>query len=353
MGMSIHMELNLPRLTQALTGALILTAGLLAGCSDDSVSAGPGDKDGKSLVVEAITVATGDNETVSGLLGYMKGTQPTRLVVFCHGYGHTVEGSWRHHVERTVREDTAVITVNYRDNLAFPVLKGAQDTIAATLLAKARFPSVETVYLLGISMGGAISGTAITESMEVTEDGTSLYHYWVDVEGVSMLHETWGAAKAIGHDAAEQIEDDAGGMPMDVPEEYVRRSPALRTQEMAEGGLRAAVVVHGFNDGLVPYNQGREMAQALLAAGIPVQMFNVVRDSDGQTSGTTGTGAIFGAVTGEDPNDTFGLNLSGHGTESDYGHPVIRTGFEQLELLLDGAYDETLPYDEWFVDDGG
>jgi len=32
---------------------------------------------------------------------------------------------------------------------------------------------------------------------------------------------------------------------------------------------------------------------------------------------------------------------------------VIRTGFEQLRLMVDGLYDQTTPYAEHLVDDGG
>jgi hypothetical protein len=32
---------------------------------------------------------------------------------------------------------------------------------------------------------------------------------------------------------------------------------------------------------------------------------------------------------------------------------VIRTGFELLEQMLDGDYDDRIPYDEFFIDDAG
>ncbi len=304
------------------------------------------------VAVETLEVRTVDGRTVSGLLGFVTGSRPKRLVVFCHGLGHTVEGSWFGHVRRTVRPDTAVVATNYRDNLAFPVLKGAQDTNTATQLAITRFPSVETVYLLGVSMGGAVSGTALTESMQLTADGSSLYDYWIDIEGVSNLTEIWLGATLVLPEVARQIEDDAGGTPFEVPPEYVRRSPVLRTREMKAGALRAAVVVHAPNDGLVPYEQGRQMALALVAAGIPTQVFNVLRDGDGQSSGTTATGVIAGFFGAEDPNETLGLDLAGHGSERDIGHPVIRAGFEQLARMLDDAYDAATPYAETLVDDG-
>lgn len=333
-----------------------LSAIVLAACGGGGGSDGSEGDAGTGAgnsTVQNIQLTTVDGSTVTGLLGHVPGSQPTRLVVFCHGYGHTVEASWLQYVERTVRPDTAVVTTNYRNNLEFPVLKGAQDTIVATQMALARFPSVQTVYLLGVSMGGAVSGTAITESIGLGPNGESLYDYWVNIEGAMNLFETWAEGTVALPEAAAQIEDDAGGTPLTVPQEYVRRSPVLRTQDMKAGGIRAVAALYAFNDGLVPYNQGREISLALIAAQIPTQFTNVLRDADDQTSGTTLTGAISGFFGAEDPNGTLGLNLTGHASEADANHPLMREGFAQLERMLDGSYDETTPYNETLVDDGG
>ncbi len=334
---------------------LLLLALLFAGCvsaeggKPGPVAAGPARDGGFDVVVENVTVETVEaGVTVPALLGYVDGGEVTKLVVMAHGYGHTVEISWVQYVGSVPRPDTAVIATDYRDNLMFPILKGAEDVINATLLALERFPTVETVYLLGVSMGGAVSGTAITESVGLRAPGKSLYDFWIDAEGVSMPAETWAEATAIGHPAAAQIEHDAGATPVEDPDAYVRRSPALRADEMKAAGLQAAVVIHAYNDGLVPFNQGREMATALYAATIPTQFFHVTRDGDGQTSGTTGTGAISGALGQPDPNEDT-TNLSGHASEADPGHPVMRTALEQLDLMLDGTY--AVSFGEWVVDD--
>lgn len=300
------------------------------------------------VTLEAIQVPTPDGD-VHGRLGYIANTTPTRLVFFAHGYGWTIDAGWLHHMERTVRDDTAVVATDYRDNLGFPVLRGAEDLIQATLLAKDRFPTIETVYLFGVSMGGAISGTAIVEAPR-SNGGQGLFDVWLDVEGVTMLHETYYEARAVGHAAAKGIERDTGGAFEEVPEEYLRRSPALRAGEMADLGLEHAFVVHALNDGLVPYDQGREMSTALLAAGVPTKFATVTRDDPDQTSGTTGTNALFGAALGGDPNDTLGLDLAGHASEADEDHPVMRTAFDALEAMLDGTYTP-FTYTEAVVDD--
>lgn len=306
-----------------------------------------------SAIQAAAPPSTGKSDPglPEGMLGYMEGTQPDKLVVFAHGLGHDVFKSWTQYVVRTVRDDVAVVTTNYRDNDRFPILRGAHDTIAGTLLALERFPSVETVYLLGISMGGGVSGTALTESVHVTADGRGLYDYWVALEPFTNMFEGYVEAAAALPEIATYMEEEAGGTPATQPAAYQRMSPALRAADMAAAGLRAAVVVHGFNDGLVAYNMGREMWLGLVAAGIPAQFFNVLRVAEGQDAGTDGTGLVTNILGLPDPNDELGF--AGHADEADAPHPIMRVGFEQLELMLKGAYDETTPALEHFVDDRG
>jgi len=306
-----------------------------------------------SAVQAAAPPSTGKSDPglPEGMLGYMEGTQPDKLVVFAHGLGHDVFKSWTQYVARTVRDDVAVVTTNYRDNDRFPILRGAHDTIAGTLLALERFPSVETVYLLGISMGGGVSGTALTESVHVTADGRGLYDYWVALEPFTNMLEGYVEAAAALPEIATYMEEETGGTPVTQPAAYQRMSPALRAEDMAAAGLRAAVVVHGFNDGLVAYNMGREMWLGLVAAGIPAQFFNVLRVAEGQDAGTDGTGLVTNILGLPDPNHELGF--AGHADEADAPHPIMRVGFEQLELMLNGTYDETTPVLEHFVDDRG
>lgn len=154
-----------------------------------------------------------------GILVYKEGEAPTRLVVFAHGIGHTVRESWLPHMRREIRlaksfenqaSDVAFVSTDYRDNLGFPTLRGAHDTITATRYAMEKFPSITTVYMFGVSMGGSISGTAITESTAVTEDGSSLYDYWLDVEGVSQLAETYAEAAAAASISETAAQAQAG-----------------------------------------------------------------------------------------------------------------------------------------------
>lgn len=306
-------------------------------------------------------------DEASGLIpprGYLvskPGEEPTRLVVFAHGIGHSVRASWLPHMRRELAlaqelennpGSVAFVSTDYRDNFGFPALRGAHDTIAATQYAMEKFPTIDTVYLFGVSMGGAVSGTAIVESTAVTEDGSSLYDYWLDVEGVSLLHETYteaqAAANATGNATAMAavagIERDTGGTPAECPLAYQRRSPVFHAAEMQLAGIRAATVIHAVNDGLVPHNQGRQMASALTTAGIPTQFFTIVGIPEGQDPGSTGTGTL-----GAGEADST-LNLAGHASEADAEHPVMRIAFENLRKMLDGTYNETVPYHECIID---
>lgn len=351
------------RITTMIAVTATLAASLLLGaCSAGGGDTAAGSTRTQDLVVEAITTdasavqaaappTTGkaDAGQPTGLLAYYRGSAPDKLVVFCHGLHHNVEDDWLQYILRVVRPDIAVVATNYRDNDQLPILRGAHDTIAATLMAKARFPSVKTVYLLGVSLGGAVSGTALTESVHVTPDGRGLYDYWVALEPLSNVFEAYPEAVAALPEAAAALEEETGGTPVTQPEAYQRRSPALRTQDMAAAGLRAVAVVHDVNDGLVTYNQGRELALGLVANRIPVQFTTVLRHAEGQDPGTTGTGTLTG-IAGVEDDPLNVLHLAGHADEADATHPVMREGFELLQQMLDGSYDFTTPYRESVVD---
>nr|MBV6629497.1 prolyl oligopeptidase family serine peptidase [Oceanococcus sp. HetDA_MAG_MS8] len=305
-----------------------------------------------SAVQQALTPvpAAEDPRLPEAILSYLPGSEPTRLVVMCHGLNQDVRRVWVQHTEAVARSDTAALATNYRDNFRFPIAKGAHDVIAATLQVKARFPSIETVYLMGVSMGGAVAATAITESIALSADGQSLFQHWIAPEPLTNLVEAWAEASVALPAIAADIEHDAGGTPLQVPAEYVRRSGALNADMMAAGDLKTLTMTHAVNDGLVVYNQAREMATAAAAFGIPTQLWTVLRVAPEQDTGSQLTAAITGFIGAPDPTQPLGL--SGHGWEGDPHHPIMRIAFEQLEMLLDGSYDESLPYAEYLVDEG-
>lgn len=349
------------------------------------------------------------------MLGYVAGSSPTRLVVLCHGLNGDVFGSnesyrgFYHHLARFASPDVAVMALNYRNNFLFPVALGAHDVIAGTLAAKERIRNglppgsakgqqqrsergreavagannrqslrgdIQTTYLWGISMGGAISGTALSEALYVVSDpARPVFDHWVGVEPLVNFGESYLEARAFQlAELAGEMERDAGGTPDAVPGEYKRRTVVMNADRIAAAGLKSVTLVHAINDGLVPYNQVREMAAAAVANGMPTQLFTVVRKADshgvgdnpdrpgGNNPDYTGTNTIFGspnesnpragAGSGERADDSTNVaGLAGHAADFDDTHPVMRASFEQLAKLIAGEYDLAIPYREHCVDD--
>ncbi len=277
--------------------------------------------------------------------------RPKKLVVIAHGYAHSSKDYVPYLIDAT-RRGALAVAMDYRglgpapSHLGWPVQAGAEDSIAAAQSFLRACSTIKQVFIIGISMGGNSSGLAIAAGARKVTDGRPLFDYWVDVEGVTNLLESYVELKAAGLAdpdaavAAEAIEAEAGGTPADVPDAYLQRTVVLRAGDLAEAGLKGAVLVHGLDDGVIPYNQTREMAGALLAVGIPTEVFTVLRRGDGE-AGTTGTGHVLGALGLES-------GLAGHGSDGSRTHLVIRTGFDRLWALMEGALPSG--YREFIVD---
>jgi acetyl esterase/lipase len=278
--------------------------------------------------------------------------KPKGVVVFAHGYGHTTD-SWEHHALNASRHGLIAVAMNYRglqnlpdsdgDGLrqsrGWPAMAGAEDSLAAARLFEAACRP-RTITIFGVSMGGNMSGLAVALAGErgiTRSDGTTpLFDYWVDVEGVANLTETYMEARAIApanafaQQAKADIEAETGGPIEQEPEAFQQRTVVARIDDVA-GAIRGAVVIHGLDDGLVPYNQGREMASSLRAAGVDTDMITVgLKDEDSERE-TTLTGYAGGAI---DPN--YRSPLAGHASEKSTTHIVMETAFERLWTLMDG-----------------
>ncbi|MCA1814168.1 MAG: prolyl oligopeptidase family serine peptidase [Halobacteriales archaeon] len=272
-----------------------------------------------------------DGETALGWLA-IPHAPPTQLVAVCHG--HHVHAD--EHIPRLAAladQGVLAVAMDYRGAFGFNVMAGAHDTIAALDALKADFPSVQHVFLLGISMGGEVCGMVAAQRPDLAES-------FVAVEPLSMLHETWLEATVAGSlagqpDAAGEIEREAGGTPLTAPDAYVARSPALLAGDMR---LQGAIIVHAVGDGTVPYDQGRELALALAAHGIPVEVGTVLRS----IAGDSGTTLL------DDAGAPNPLGLAGHGYEADGAQTVIAAGDAALARLLAGHHPSG--YHEALVD---
>ncbi|HWH07875.1 MAG TPA: alpha/beta fold hydrolase, partial [Candidatus Thermoplasmatota archaeon] len=244
---------------------------------------------------------------------------PLGIVVLAHGYGHTAE-SHRGHLERLASLGHAAVAMDYRGE-GMPLRAGADDTIAATRDLMQRYPG-KPVVLYSVSMGTAVAGIVLAE--------LPVFDWWVNNEGLSDLPELHteasllAPANAFAAKAVADMDAECGGTPAQRPACYQERSAALRAGEFRH--LKGVVLAHGLNDGLVPYDQGRQMQAALRAAGIPQDFYTVVRGNVGG-EGTTITGYAGRNVDG----------LAGHGTESNDAHALTALSFALLERVLDGS----------------
>ena len=273
--------------------------------------------------------------------------QPDALVVMMHGYGHTSE-SWIPHVTREAGEHQAVtVAIDYRGDArthdpagldssrGWNVTAGAEDAIDVTRAFLETCPTIETVVVYGISMGGNSSGLAVASGATRADGATPLFDVWFNIEGATDVVETYLGARTLAPvnqfaaHAQEDIESEMGGPIEETgPEPYLQRSVLYRSEEVAASGIGRIIMVHAVDDGLVPYNQSREFAERLRQLGIPVELHTVTTRRDGE-SGTTATGYVLGAA-GQD------FFTAGHASEASETHVVNRIAFRRLSEVLDG-----------------
>ena len=268
---------------------------------------------------------------------------PRGIVVFDHGYGHTME-SWREHLVRTAT-DLGVIAIapNYRgqtvpaegvrtESRGWRVAEGAADTIAfaSRYEALCRPSGPNVVY--GVSMGGNTSGLVVAAQPE-GPGGEPLFDWWIDVEGATNISETYTGARVLAPanefaaNAVADITEAFGGSLEEVPDVYAERTVVNRTDDVAAAGLQGVYVVHGVVDGLVTHDESRQLQSLLRAQGVPVDSWAAVTRTDGSEPGTTLDGY---APTGQESP------FAGHASETSTTHVVGRAGFAALAEVYSG-----------------
>lgn len=279
-----------------------------------------------------------------GVIGNLTGLyalpdrRPDTLVVFAHGYGNR-STSWIPHLESAARDHGVVaVAMDYRglgpapDNRGWPVAAGAEDLITAANYFLNRCRSIQNVAILGISMGGNASGLAVAAGAKRPDSDRPLFDFWVDVEGAVNMTETYVEARSFGnastfaHNVADDIEQETAGTPVTATSQYQERTVVARVADVATSGIMGIVLVHGVEDGTVPNNQSRELADSARALGLPYSLYTVLFNQTGDRNTTI----LRDIAPVADP-------LAGHGWEGDPTHPVIKTGFAQLYAVLGGA----------------
>ena len=258
-----------------------------------------------------VTVA---GQPASGIYA-LPATAPRGIVVVGHGFPGTAN-SEKALVEQIAAADNVVaLAMDYRGTdlstgLGWRVIEGAQDSIAATKLFDASCPGSATFTnsVLGISMGGNMSGIAVSSNAK-RSSGAPLYDYWFDVAGVSNVPEIYvdgtliglapvPALANIGKAATAAMDAEFGGSPLTALGAYLNNSPVLRTSAMKSSGLKGVVISHGVLDGEVTSDMSVQMAATLALTGIPTDVYTSVFKAPGTSSGLTLDGDVLGLVPG-------------------------------------------------------
>jgi acetyl esterase/lipase len=283
--------------------------------------------------------------------------KPAGIVLYDHGYGHNAE-DWQQHLTQTAQRDGVIaVAVNYvategTTRGGWRVSEGADATVAAGKLFERACPFVKAIVAYGISMGGNTSGL-VAASHAMRHDGRPLFDYWFDIEGATNVIETYLGARvlapvnAFAAGAQKDIEAEMGGPLEARPQAYADHAVVTKAEDIKASGIRGVVMVHGVGDGLVPYDQSREMQARLRQVGIPVEFFTAGTHGPSSEAGTTLDGYV------PVPHDS---PFAGHGSEVSNTQLVIKTGFDRLaalygsgdvpscrEFFIDGTTGVTVP----------
>ncbi|MFN2613545.1 MAG: alpha/beta hydrolase family protein [Actinomycetota bacterium] len=320
----------------------------------------------------------GDFANVTGhWMAPANNADPTTLIVFFHGYGND-SSSWICHMVDASNHGALSFGLDYTgtgwpgpnndqppsNDRGWFVREGALDSMALARYFLDTYPTINRVIAFGISMGGNSSGYAVAQGA-TRADGTPLFDYWFDVEGVTNLTEEYVLASAVApanayaQGAVEDINKECG-------DNYTNNALCLSALTVTAHAQAIAsftkglVVVHGVDDGLVPTNQSRELSTAVRALGTPVEQYTVLRRNDcpdddaqcikdqGGTTLSENVGTPLFAQLGLGP---YPRPLAGHGWEGSDSQLVIKTGFDRLWDLVDNQ--DAVPQNAEFVVDSG
>jgi len=225
------------------------------------------------------------------------GAEPTQLVVFFHGHQND-SCSWRNHLRKVAERGAIGVAMNYSgqtdkvvepfgfvENWGWFVRSGAADSIAAARYFMDRYPSITEVFNFGASMGGNVSGYAAYSPEAVRADCSKLWDWWVVAEGVHNLTEEYTGIRTVAEQSADpglqataqqaqqEIEEENGGTLEDRRPQYEEITNVLHVGELAY--LKGVVLVHGTADTIVPFDQSRQMTDALRGQQVPAHLFPV------------------------------------------------------------------------------
>jgi hypothetical protein len=288
---------------------VLVTGGLTATASADTVISSC---TSASQTPQPLSVTVG-GPTATGVYS-LPVDAPRGVVVVGHGFPGTAAGE-AGLVQQIATDDHVVaLAMNYRGTdlstgLGWRVIEGAQDSIVATKLFDASCSGATfTNTVLGISMGGNMSGLAVSSNAK-RGSGAPLYDYWFDVAGVTNVPEIYvdatliglapvASLATIGKNATAAMDAEFGGSPLTALSAYLNNSPALRASAMKSSGIKGVVISHGVLDGEVTSDMSAQMALTLALAGVPTDVYTSVFKAPNTSSGLTLDGDVLGLIPG-------------------------------------------------------
>ena len=227
------------------------------------------------------------------------------------------------------------VTFEYPNDQGFPVLAGAQASLQLQkqLRSDPRFARLQRVVYFGVSMGGAVSGTALSEN---AKQGGAPISDWVLAEPVTDVRETYRVASGLNQligaldpdpgSTVSGIQQDTGQTKPTV-EALARRSPFANPKAIADSLRGNTTIVTGAFDAEVSPAQSFKLKMALGSVHSRSHLSIVNQDAPGGTSDFS-VPALVCQLLGS--TDDVCNQLPGHEDANDPTGPVMKEARKQL-----------------------
>src|SRR3954467_3859802 len=207
--------------------------------------------------------------------GWLPRRKPRALVVVAHGYSWTA-AAWKTKLKKIAAGDRAVAVApdfrglkilprqnGYPKSRGIPLRNAEADLIAYGKRYAASCRSIKTVVLVGYSLGGPYAANALMQHPK-RGGGRPLFDYFVGMEAMEDVFAEFQLATQLPNDAfvqgaVQDASDELGGTIDEKPEAYHAVNPIEHIAPIRSSKIRGVILVHGVDDGLVPYSQATDM----------------------------------------------------------------------------------------------
>lgn len=278
-------------------------------------------------------------------------TRPRGLVALAHGYDDTAE-DFQRHLPLLASRGLIAVAPNFRgtknlpdqpgdedpESTGMPIWAGAQDLVAATRYFDDICRGLRARVVAGFSVGGLVAAVAASWA-PTRRGGAPLFDHLVMLAPMSDTTGAWWFSAAPAQldpgwaQLRADMEAEMGGTPLEVPDEYSKRSPFDQAGAISRSGVRSAVVITPALDGTAPAPTIAPLAVRLRAEGLPTEHDLIVT----RASGDPAAGTMVTNLGVEDPL------FAGHDerVNTETGRALLR---HVIRLCVDdGAHGRTGP----------